>query len=102
MANNGGQIAAGGVTSDREAIWINTQFNGVSSNPLGRHKRVFNGRREFVLGGKAVIDCHDTTAAFVRECAAKPVIRIEVAENPGAAMKINYAPGQRIADAPGA
>src|SRR5262249_14626496 len=42
---------------------------------------------------------HDTTTALVGESAAKPIMRLEIAENPGAAVKINDTPAQRIAGA---
>jgi hypothetical protein len=50
-----------------------------------------------MLGGETVIDRNNTTTAFVGESAAKAIMRVEITENPGAAVKINYPSSRRIA-----
>ena len=56
LSDDGGQVAAGRVAADGDAVGVDAQLGGIFVGPSQRAQRIFGGGRERVLRCEAVVD----------------------------------------------
>jgi hypothetical protein len=89
QAGDRGEVGAGAVAADSDPRRIAAQPAGVGVRPPVGGEGVFGGRREGVLRGQAVVDREDVGAGVGGEEAAGPVVGVEVADHPAAAVVVD-------------
>src|SRR6202012_5968218 len=97
MGKRGRQQSSSGIAADRDTPGIDTQCRRVIEYPAQCRGGVVQRRRPFVFGGKTVFHRDDTKAALVCEEAAKPIMRVEIADHEAAAMEIDQCRHRRAA-----
>ena len=90
MRDHRREIAAGGITGDRKSFRVCTEFLTVRGNPLRRRPHVVDGCRVRVLGRQAIVDRHDESARTDRVVACLPVVGVQVADHPSAAVEEHH------------
>jgi len=89
LRNHRRQIAACAVAADCEPVRIDVEFLRVLGHPLGRGEAILDPGGKLVLGREPVVDRNGDASDLVGERAAWRVVRIEIADDPSAAMKEN-------------
>ena len=84
-----GQVAAGAVAADRQARGIDAQLGGVVAHPARGGDAVVHRGREAVLRAHAVVHRHHRAAGGVGQLAAQRVVRVQVADDPAAAVVVH-------------
>ena len=85
----GRQVASGARSSHGDSGRVHPDGRGVLRYPFGRGIAVLDRRRELVLGGQAVVDGHDGTSRSGDDVAHGPVVGLDVANDPAAAVEID-------------
>ena len=83
------QVAARAVAADRQARRIEPERAGLRAHPARGGVGVFDGRGEAVLRRHAVVDRHHRAARAVGQLAAQRVMRVEIADDPAAAVVVD-------------
>ena len=88
QAEHRGEIAAGAVAGNRDAVGIDAEFVRRALHEGERCAAILDGRREFVFRRQPVVGGDDDAGRRVGEPAADLVMRVEIADHPAAAMQI--------------
>ena len=83
------QIAASAVATDGHAAGVHAQHVGVGLHPMHGGEAVLVGCGEYVLRRHAVVDRDHGTVCGVGDLAADPVMAVEVAQHPAAAVIVD-------------
>src|SRR5271156_2124034 len=69
---------------------VGVKFTSVYRGPLGGRITVLGGRRKLVFGRQPVINRYHHASRRVAQIAATPVVRVEIAHNEAASMKVHH------------
>src|SRR5271156_3350781 len=69
---------------------VGVNFTSMCRGPLGGRITVLGGCRKLVFGRQPVIDRYHHASRRVAQIAATPVVRVEVAHDETAAMKVHH------------
>lgn len=94
----GREIAAGAVAGNAEAFCIAAKFRDAAKHVADRGKGVLECAGESRFGRAAIIDGDDDRAGLDRKVACLPVVGLEVARDPAAAMEEHHGRRGRGAD----
>ncbi|MBP2018155.1 hypothetical protein J2Z79_001554 [Symbiobacterium terraclitae] len=83
-----GQVAAGAVAGDGDALRVAAEAAGVLGHPGGRGVAVLGRRRELVLRGHPVVHRDHHRPGAVRQQGAGRVDRVRAADHPAAAVEV--------------
>ena len=94
LGDHRGQVPARAVASNRDPIRVGTDVGRVIVKPVQACPRILDRGGKRILRGKAVVERKHNAFGSARERAAHRVVRVEVADDPAAAMHIKEC-GQR-------
>ena len=89
--HHGGEIAPGAVAADHQPGLIDAERLAVGCDPRRCRDGVLDSGGKFVFGSASVIDGDNDELTFVGELPAHHVMRIEIADDPAAAVKKHQA-----------
>ena len=89
LSDDGGEVAARGVATDREPRGVDTEVGGVLGRPRRRRRRVLDGGWPWRFRRQAVVDREHGMARAVGEGAAHVLVSGDAAEHPPAAMEVD-------------
>ena len=84
---DGGEIAAGAVPGHADAARVAPEFGDAGDDILCRRKGVFERAGKPHLGRAAIIDGDNDRAGLARKPARLPVMGVEIAGDPAAAVE---------------
>src|SRR5580700_6005268 len=84
-----GEIAAGAVAADGEALAVDAEGYGLPRDPRSRREAILDRCRKFVFRSEAVIDRDDDASRPIGKMAAEAVMGVEIADDPAAAMEVD-------------
>src|SRR6266513_2672701 len=87
QTHRGGEVAAGTVAGDGEARAVDIEFLAVCGDEGQRVVTVLQTRRKWELGREAIVDRHDHTTRTRGERARRRIVRVEIADDPTAAVE---------------
>ncbi len=94
VADDRRHVAAGRVATDADPLRVGAERLGVRDRPLEGGEGVFDRRRERVLRRQPVADREDPAAGRRGEEPAHPVVHVEVADHPAAAVVVDEQRGR--------
>jgi hypothetical protein len=87
LCDDGREVAARAVATDRETIGVGAELRGVGRRPPERGPGILGRGREGVLRGEPVVDGEDMDARVAAEEATWPVVGVEVPDLEAAAVE---------------
>src|SRR5437867_4151193 len=87
QCDDGREVTAGAVPADREPAGVDAERRRVGRDPPRGRPRVVDRGRELVLRRQTIVDVDDADARARRELSAEHVVRLDVADDPAAAVE---------------
>src|SRR6266702_1707231 len=85
-----GQIAAGAVAGNAKSLGIAAKFRDAVEDIAGRGEGVLEGAGKARFGWTPIVDRDDDRAGLDREIARLPVVSLEIARDPAAAVEEHH------------